>query len=122
MKQIIFFLVGFRKMLMNRQNNPTSSSTLWVFMNDLQYHKNNIKTVYDGFDPRYPMKEDHDNQLDLICLYIQKMQILDSLKNKKISEKQRELIAIDYLEEMKSSKYAPNIFSGGILDEWTDIQ
>ena len=125
MKQIMIFLVGFIKTLMSRQNNPGSSSTLRVFMheqmNDLQYEKNKIKTVYDGFDDRYPIKERHDNQLDLIRVYIQKMQILDTLKNKKISEKQRELIAIDYLEEMKSSKYAPNIFSGGLLDEWNDI-
>jgi len=122
MKWIIIFIAGFKTLTnTNRQNNPTSA--LWVLMNDLQYDNdnNNKKMFYEGLDHRYPIKECRDDQLELIHIYIQKMQILDILKNKTISEKQRELIAIDYLDKMKSSKYAPNIFSGGLLDEWNDI-
>jgi hypothetical protein len=42
------------------------------------------------------------------------------LQNNKISEKEKELAAINYLDENKLSKYAPDLFSGGLLDNWNE--
>lgn len=61
-----------------------------------------------------------------------KHELLTMLKNKDISEKTRENAAIKYLEENRvsnknitifgynepMSKYAENLFGGGLLDDW----
>ena len=92
--------------------------SLEEILQDINKHKNNTKN--DGYDHRFQSNQDEDyEKLYLIRVNIQRKILLHMLENNKISEKEKELAAINYLDENKLSKYAPNIFSGGLLDDWT---
>lgn len=112
MKWILFFFGGI---VFNSTKNGISHS-LEKILTDT--NKNNTKS--DGYDDRFPHNHDVDyKNLNQIRINIQRKSLLDMLQNNKISKKEKELAAINYLDENKLSKYAPDLFSGGLLDDWT---
>ena len=120
MKWILFFFGGF---VFNSTKNGISDSLEKILIDrdtdiNKEKHKNNTKS--GGYDDRFPHNHDIDyKNLNQIRINIQRKSLLDMLQNNKISEKEKELAAINYLDENKLSKYAPDLFSGGLLDDWT---
>lgn len=116
MKWILFFFGGIR---FHSTKNGISHSLEKILTNtDIDKNKNNTKS--GGYDERFPDNHDVDyKNLNQIRINIQRKSLLDMLQNNKISEKEKELAAINYLDGNKLSKYAPDLFSGGLLDDWT---
>ena len=121
MKWILFFFGGF---VFNSTKNGISDHliSLEKILTDTDINKNTNKnnTKSGGYDDRFQDNHDVDyKNLNQIRINIQRKSLLDMLQNNKISEKEKELAAINYLDENKLSKYAPDLFSGGLLDDWT---
>lgn len=115
MKWILFFFGGF---VFNSTKNGISDHLISLEKILTDTNKNNTKS--GEYDDSFPHNHDIDyKNLNQIRINIQRKSLLDMLQNNKISEKEKELAAINYLDENKLSKYAPDLFSGGLLDDWT---
>lgn len=118
MNWLLFFFGG---LLFHSTKNGISHSLEKILTDthkDKDKDKNNTKS--GGYDERFLDNHDVDYEnLNKIRINIQRKSLLDMLQNNKISEKEKEMAAINYLDENKLSKYAPDLFSGGLLDDWS---
>jgi len=95
------------------------------FMLNIGVDLNKNKRVYGGYDERFPMARElndqihHDESIYQIAENMMKLEQLRKMKNREISEPLREILACDIIE--KRTPYGFQPFNGGLLDDWNNL-
>lgn len=96
---------------------------LWAgFMLNVTVDLNTKKRTYGGYDERFPMMREYEEQIrDDESIYqvaenMMKLERLRILQNKRFSIPLREKMAREILKKKTSYIFQP--FNGGLLDDW----